>query len=123
MKKQHEAIRTAIIRYIGDYGFPPTVREIGNAVGLKSTSSVQTHLKKMEELGILESVEGFSHPRAIRVPGYIFVEEAPYKKMKEKSEESKIENFGPDVYVCPICKRSVDLVWEYCPWCGQHIAK
>lgn len=66
-------IYDAIIKYIGEHGYPPTVREIGDMVGLKSTSSVQSHLKRMIEMGTLETDAGFSSPRAIRVPGYTFI--------------------------------------------------
>lgn len=73
MKPQHEAIYNAVVSYITLHGYPPTVREIGEAVGLRSTSSVYEHLKQMFELGILESDEGIRSPRAIRVPGYRYV--------------------------------------------------
>ena len=43
-------------------------------VGLKSTSSVHHHLENMNKKGLIET-EGFSIPRAIRVPGYRFVKE------------------------------------------------
>lgn len=66
-------ILEAIVEYIRKHGYPPSVREIGDAVGLKSTSSVQSHLKRMKEEGTLETDAGFSSPRAIRVPGYTFV--------------------------------------------------
>lgn len=35
------------------YQYPPTVREIGAGVGLKSSSTVQSHLNKLVELGII----------------------------------------------------------------------
>jgi len=59
--------------YIQEHSYPPTVREIGDGVGLKSTSSVQAHIKKLIELGELETDAGMNSPRALRVPGYIFV--------------------------------------------------
>lgn len=70
-----KAILDYVIRYISEHGYSPCVREIGQGVGLKSTSSVQHHLHKMFDLGMLESDEGFGTPRAIRVPGYKFVKE------------------------------------------------
>ena len=52
-------------------GIPPSIREICNAVGLKSTSSVQYHLRKLEEEGLIKrtktksrsinSIEGYSN--------------------------------------------------------------
>ena len=35
-------------------GYPPSVREIGKAVGLKSTSTVHGYLNKLEELGLIK---------------------------------------------------------------------
>lgn len=71
--------RKAILKYIIDYiqkhGYPPTVREIGDGVGLKSTSTVQNHLTIMLDEGMIESDGKISSPRAIRVPGYRFVKE------------------------------------------------
>lgn len=68
-----DRILNAIIGYVKEHGYSPSVREIGEMVGLKSTSSVQTHLKKMMDSGMLETDAEFSTPRAIRIPGYEFV--------------------------------------------------
>lgn len=69
-----EKILETIINYIKLNGYPPTVREICDRVGLASTASVYTHLQKMDTLGMIE-LGDFSSPRAIRVPGYKFVKE------------------------------------------------
>ena len=46
-----------ILKFIKDYtlkkGFPPSVREICEAVDLRSTSSVHAHLKSLERLGLI----------------------------------------------------------------------
>lgn len=68
-------ILEAIIKYISEHGYPPSVREIGEMVNLKSTSSVQYYLKQMIAEGLLETDAEFNTPRAIRVPGYKFVRE------------------------------------------------
>lgn len=48
----------AILQYIEDKirtdGYPPSVREIGEAVGLKSSSTVHSHLIKLEDLGYIK---------------------------------------------------------------------
>ncbi len=46
-------------------GYPPTVREIGEAVNLKSTSSVFQHLERLEKNGYIKRDE--SKPRAIEI--------------------------------------------------------
>ena len=48
-------------------GYPPSVREIGEAVGLKSPSTVHFHLKRLEEAGVIE--KGAGKGRAIRLKG------------------------------------------------------
>ena len=43
---------------IREQGYPPSVREIGQAVGLKSPSTVHFHLKHLEEAGMIEKGAG-----------------------------------------------------------------
>lgn len=68
MSKMSER-RRKILEYIKDEvdarGYPPSVREIGEAVGLKSSSTVHGHLLKLEELGYIRRDP--SKPRAIEV--------------------------------------------------------
>ena len=68
-----EQILKFIIKYIEENGYSPTVREIGDGVGLKSTSSIHFYLSDMFSSGVLETNEKVGAPRAIRVPGYKFV--------------------------------------------------
>ena len=39
--------------YVDEHGYPPTVRDIGKAVGLASSSTVHAHLANLEKLGLL----------------------------------------------------------------------
>ncbi len=48
-------------------GYPPSVREIANAVGLKSTSTVHGHLQRLEKRGLLH--RDAMKPRAMEVVG------------------------------------------------------
>lgn len=43
-----------IVTYINKNGFSPTVREIGNLVGIKSTATVHKHLEKLKEQGRID---------------------------------------------------------------------
>lgn len=79
-KQVREEIRKSIIEYIEKYGYPPTVRDIGEMTGIKSTSNVKHHLDQMIADGILETSHE-SSPRAIRVPGYRFVREEDIDKL------------------------------------------
>lgn len=71
-RQKRKEILEAIILYIQEHGYAPTVREIGEMVGLKSASSVQRHLDRMLADGMIETDAGVGSPRAIRVPGYEF---------------------------------------------------
>lgn len=63
MSRMQKRIYDFIRQTIRDQGYPPSVREIGEAVGLKSPSTVHFHLKHMEEQGIL--TKGAGKGRAI----------------------------------------------------------
>ena len=64
-KEVRERMCQFISKYIDDMGYSPTVREIGDAVGLKSSSSVYSHLTQLEIEGRIETKPYC--PRAIRV--------------------------------------------------------
>jgi repressor LexA len=58
-------ILTFIERTVGERGYPPSVREIGEAVGLASPSTVHSHLHTLQRLGYLRRDP--TKPRAIEV--------------------------------------------------------
>ncbi len=64
MDKQ-EKILSFMNRHIKEKGYPPSVREICEAVGFKSTSSVHTYLKWLEEEGQIQ--KDAETPRALRI--------------------------------------------------------
>ena len=51
--------------FVQEYGFAPSVREIGAAVGLRSTASVSYHLQQLQEKGYLQSPGAKGRKRAI----------------------------------------------------------
>jgi len=65
LTKRQKEICDFIGRYAGKYGYPPTVREIGKAVGLHSSSTVHAHLANLEKSGLLRRDP--SKPRAIEL--------------------------------------------------------
>ena len=62
---REQAILDCIKNKIRENGFPPTVREISNEVGLRSTSTVHGYLARLEELGVIKRDPSSS--RAIEV--------------------------------------------------------
>lgn len=67
LTKRQQEIFDFIGGYTSDNGYPPTVRDIGKAVGLASSSTVHAHLANLEKLGLLRRDP--SKPRAIEVIG------------------------------------------------------
>jgi repressor LexA len=65
LTKRQREIFDFIRRYLDRHGYPPTVREIGKAVGLHSSSTVHAHLSKLETLGLLKRDP--SKPRALEL--------------------------------------------------------
>lgn len=55
-----------ILQYTRTQGYPPSVREIGTAVHLKSPSTVHFHMKKLEAEGYIQKADGKT--RAITLP-------------------------------------------------------
>ena len=43
-----------LVEYVDGHGYPPTVREIGEKVGLASPSTVHAHLANLERAGLLK---------------------------------------------------------------------
>src|SRR6478609_4554668 len=65
LTKRQQEIFDFIKRYSAKHGYPPTVRDIGKAVGLHSSSTVHAHLANLEKLGLLKRDP--SKPRAIEL--------------------------------------------------------
>jgi repressor LexA len=65
LTKRQSEIFEFINRHLEKTGYPPTVREIGKALGLHSPSTVHAHLAKLEKSGVLRRDP--SKPRAIEV--------------------------------------------------------
>lgn len=51
LSKREEEILNFIKYDLQKKGYPPSVREIGQAVGLKSSSTVHSYLRRLEERG------------------------------------------------------------------------
>ena len=75
---KQQQIYDYILSFTAKHGYPPSVREIGAAVGLKSPSTVHFHMKGLEEAGVIVKAEGKT--RAISLPG------APAAPVGEESD-------------------------------------
>jgi repressor LexA len=56
-----------LVDYVDRHGYPPTVREVGEAVGLASPSTVHAHLANLERAGLLKRDP--TKPRALELTG------------------------------------------------------
>ncbi len=65
LTKRQQEIFDFIKRYTAEFGYPPTVRDIGKAVGLASSSTVHAHLANLERIGMLRRDP--TKPRAIEL--------------------------------------------------------
>ena len=63
LSRMQQRIYDYIAAHIREQGYPPSVREIGEAVGLRSPSTVHFHLKHLEEAGVI--TKGAGKGRAI----------------------------------------------------------
>ena len=86
LSKMQRKIYDYIVECVQRQGYPPSVREIGEAVGLRSPSTVHFHLKNLEEAGYIEKGAGKGRaitltksqaPAAASAPVSAAVEEAP----------------------------------------------
>ena len=66
VQETQQAVYDYIVEYISENAYSPSIREICSGVGLKSTSTVHNHLRRLSEDGLIQFLEG--KRRTIRVP-------------------------------------------------------
>lgn len=74
-----DAVYNAIVRYIKQNGYPPSVRDLCELTGFKSTSTVYRYLESLADDEVIEK-GCFGQPRAIKLVGY------EYRKGEDKNE-------------------------------------
>jgi repressor LexA len=67
LPSRQRGILSVIREWVTRYGYPPSSREIGDAVGLASTSSVSRHLRALEERGFLRRGRTATRPVDVRM--------------------------------------------------------
>ena len=68
LSKMQQRIYDFLVSSIREQGYPPSVREIGEAVGLRSPSTVHFHLKNLAELGYIEIGAGKGRAISLKQP-------------------------------------------------------
>jgi repressor LexA len=67
LTERQQQIWNYLVEYVDSHGYPPTVREIGEKVGLASPSTVHAHLANLERAGLLR--RDATKPRALELIG------------------------------------------------------
>jgi repressor LexA len=67
LTKRQQEIWDYLVEYVDAHGYPPTVREIGEQVGLASPSTVHAHLANLERAGLIKRDP--TKPRALELSG------------------------------------------------------
>ncbi|MGD0475547.1 MAG: transcriptional repressor LexA [Candidatus Velthaea sp.] len=86
-------ILDVIREFTAAHGYPPSVREIGEAVGLSSSSTVQSHLKTLERRGLLWRDP--TKPRAL----------VPREYQRQKAGPQAAPEDAPEVALIPVVGR------------------
>lgn len=82
------AILETIRRSIRERGFPPTIREIARATGIKSTNGVNDHLVALERKGFVRREAVVARGLSLTVPGQTELEK---RREELRAELSEIE--------------------------------
>ncbi|HKU59518.1 MAG TPA: transcriptional repressor LexA [Gaiellaceae bacterium] len=87
---RQQEIWNYLVEYVDRHGYPPTVREIGERVGLASPSTVHAHLANLERAGLLRRDP--TKPRALELIGR--EKRAPMHDEEEAVEAQRLPLLG-----------------------------
>jgi repressor LexA len=90
---RQQAIWDFLVDYVDRHGYPPTVREIGEAVGLASPSTVHAHLANLERAGLLRRDP--TKPRALELSGRERAPSPPAAELQKLPLVGEIAAGGP----------------------------
>jgi repressor LexA len=88
---RQQEIWNYLVEYVDGHGYPPTVREIGEHVGLASPSTVHAHLANLERAGLLHRDP--TKPRALELLG---------RERREPATRETVERDEPNVARLPL---------------------
>lgn len=99
MGERHRKIMHFLSKFQGQNGYSPSIRQIGEAIGVKSTSLVDYYLKQLEEMGKIERDAHVS--RSIRLIADVSADPALAENIKETLQKAS------DLFTIPIAGRIV----------------
>src|SRR5947208_5047337 len=93
LTKRQQEIWEFLVQYVDAHGYPPTVREIGQKVGLASPSTVHAHLANLERAGLIKRDP--TKPRALELTGRVRAETAVQAEIRALPLLGQIAAGGP----------------------------
>ena len=93
LTERQQQIWNFLVEYVDGHGYPPTVREIGEQVGLASPSTVHAHLANLERAGLLKRDP--TKPRALELIGREKAPEAAVVELPKLPLLGQIAAGGP----------------------------
>ena len=88
LTERQQEIWQFLVEYVDGHGYPPTVREIGDAVGLASPSTVHAHLANLERAGLLRRDP--TKPRALELVGRRVAATPPAVELRPRAAETPV---------------------------------
>lgn len=93
LSRMQQKVYDYIIEATEKQGYPPTVREIGEALGLSSPSTVHFHVKNLTEMGLIGKTAGKGRAITLKNP-----------PEAQKSDEQKVISFPDPAAQAPRCR-------------------
>src|SRR4051812_12256573 len=90
LTKRQREIFDFIKGYSASHGYPPTVRDIGKAIGLTSSSTVHAHLSNLEKLGLVRRDP--TKPRALELLGEAARKVVPGPSGRSEEHTSELQS-------------------------------
>lgn len=100
LTQRQQAVLAFIIECVDTEGYPPTIREIGNHMGIRSTNGVNDHLKAIERKGYLDREDGKS--RALKP---LFNPDGSFYARETVSSEDIATTFDEQIRRVPVVGR------------------
>jgi len=88
LTERQQEIWQFLVEYVDGHGYPPTVREIGDAVGLASPSTVHAHLANLERAGLLRRDP--TKPRALELVGRRVSASPPPAELRPRAADTPV---------------------------------
>lgn len=88
--RQREVFDT-IVSYIRVLGYPPTLREIGLALGIRSTNGVDEHLNAIERKGLIARITGKSRGITLTVAGRALAAGALPERRERETDPGSVD--------------------------------